>query len=150
MQSACSVGILCFVVEPTVLNIQIVLSIYARYMFCGPRFPLNWLHLSILEFYSFTLGPTEPYLAYFTLTYKYTFCFSPLVSFLFNWLDLLAFSLSGLKAEGTSCAAMAYVMADLHREGAKLGDVLLSEKMFVFALLCCFGFGFACGCFSSV
>ena len=42
-------------------------------------------------------------------------------SFLFNWLDLLAFSLSGLKAEGTSCAAMAYVMADLHREGAKLG-----------------------------
>ncbi|CAN0051245.1 unnamed protein product, partial [Ectocarpus sp. 12 AP-2014] len=41
-------------------------------------------------------------------------------SFLFNWLDLLAFSLSGLKAEGTSCAAMAYVMADLHREGAKL------------------------------
>ena len=43
-------------------------------------------------------------------------------SFLFNWLDLLAFSLSGLKAEGTSCAAMAYVMADLHREGAKLGE----------------------------
>lgn len=42
-------------------------------------------------------------------------------SFLFNWLDLLAFSLSGLKAEGTSCAAMAYVLADLHREGAKLG-----------------------------
>eukprot|EP00903_Cladosiphon_okamuranus_P006653 g6496.t1 len=41
-------------------------------------------------------------------------------NFLFNWLDLLAFSLSGLKAEGTSCAAMAYVMADLHREGAKL------------------------------
>nr|ATQ36024.1 prolycopene isomerase-like2 [Petalonia fascia] len=41
-------------------------------------------------------------------------------SFLFNWLDLLAFSLSGLKAEGTSCAAMAYVLADLHREGAKL------------------------------
>lgn len=43
-------------------------------------------------------------------------------SFLFNWLDLLAFSLSGLKADGTSCAAMAYVMADLHREGAKLGE----------------------------
>ncbi|CAM9806742.1 unnamed protein product [Pylaiella littoralis] len=41
-------------------------------------------------------------------------------SFLFNWLDLLAFSLSGLKAEGTSCASMAYVLADLHREGAKL------------------------------
>lgn len=46
-------------------------------------------------------------------------------SFLFNWLDLLAFSLSGLKAEGTSCAAMAYVMADLHREGAKLGKFVV-------------------------
>lgn len=44
-------------------------------------------------------------------------------SFLFNWLDLLAFSLSGMKAEGTSCAAMAYVMADLHREGAMLGEL---------------------------
>lgn len=48
-------------------------------------------------------------------------------SFLFNWLDLLAFSLSGLKADGTSCAAMAYVMADLHREGAKLGRVAFAH-----------------------
>lgn len=50
-------------------------------------------------------------------------------SFLFNWLDLLAFSLSGLKAEGTSCAAMAYVMADLHREGAKLGRVAVCQRV---------------------
>lgn len=51
-------------------------------------------------------------------------------SFLFNWLDLLAFSLSGLKAEGTSCAAMAYVMADLHREGAKLGKLGVLNSSF--------------------
>lgn len=48
-------------------------------------------------------------------------------SFLFNWLDLLAFSLSGMEADSTSCAAMAYVMADLHREGAKLGKFLYSR-----------------------
>lgn len=55
-------------------------------------------------------------------------------SFLFNWLDLLAFSLSGLKAEGTSCAAMAYVMADLHREGAKLGK----RGSFIYIYISCF------------
>ncbi|CAN0171110.1 unnamed protein product, partial [Laminaria digitata] len=56
-------------------------------------------------------------------------------SFLFNWLDLLAFSLSGLKAEGTSCAAMAYVMADLHREGAKLDYPLGGSGAIVKALV---------------
>ncbi|CAM9406576.1 unnamed protein product [Ascophyllum nodosum] len=56
-------------------------------------------------------------------------------SFLFNWLDLLAFSLSGLKAEGTSCAAMAYVMADLHREGAKLDYPLGGTGAIVEALV---------------
>lgn len=37
-----------------------------------------------------------------------------------NWLDALAFSLSGLPAARTSAAAMAYVLYDVHREGAAL------------------------------
>ena len=37
-----------------------------------------------------------------------------------DWLDALAFSLSGLPAERTSAAAMAYVLFDMHREGAAL------------------------------
>lgn len=37
-----------------------------------------------------------------------------------DWLDALAFSLSGLPASRTSAAAMAYVLYDLHREGAAL------------------------------
>ena len=37
-----------------------------------------------------------------------------------NWLDALAFSLSGLPAERTSAGAMAYVLFDMHRQGAAL------------------------------
>lgn len=37
-----------------------------------------------------------------------------------SWLDALAFSLSGLPADRTSAAAMAYVLFDMHREGAAL------------------------------
>jgi phytoene dehydrogenase-like protein len=37
-----------------------------------------------------------------------------------NWLDALAFSLSGLPASRTSAAAMAFVLEDMHREGAAL------------------------------
>lgn len=37
-----------------------------------------------------------------------------------NWLDALAFSLSGLPAERTSAGAMAYVLFDMHRENAAL------------------------------
>eukprot|EP00967_Tisochrysis_lutea_P073283 scaffold98082_cov37-Tisochrysis_lutea.AAC.2 len=37
-----------------------------------------------------------------------------------SWLDALAFSLSGLPAADTSAAAMAYVLFDMHREGAAL------------------------------
>ena len=37
-----------------------------------------------------------------------------------DWLDALAFSLSGLPAERTSAASMAYVLFDMHREGATL------------------------------
>lgn len=37
-----------------------------------------------------------------------------------DWLDALAFSLSGLPASRTSAAAMAYVLYDMHREGAAL------------------------------
>ena len=37
-----------------------------------------------------------------------------------NWLDALAFSLSGLPASRTSAAAMAFVLYDMHRPGASL------------------------------
>jgi phytoene dehydrogenase-like protein len=37
-----------------------------------------------------------------------------------NWLDALAFSLSGLPASRTSAAAMAFVLEDMHRSGAAL------------------------------
>jgi len=37
-----------------------------------------------------------------------------------NWLDALAFSLSGLPASRTAAAAMAFVLYDMHREGAAL------------------------------
>lgn len=37
-----------------------------------------------------------------------------------NWLDALAFSLSGLPAARTSAAAMAFILDDMHREGAAL------------------------------
>jgi phytoene dehydrogenase-like protein len=37
-----------------------------------------------------------------------------------NWLDALAFSLSGLPASRTAAAAMAFVLNDMHREGAAL------------------------------
>lgn len=37
-----------------------------------------------------------------------------------DWLDALAFSLSGLPASRTSAAAMAYVLYDMHRPGAAL------------------------------
>lgn len=37
-----------------------------------------------------------------------------------DWLDALAFSLSGLPANRTAASAMAYVLFDMHREGAAL------------------------------
>ena len=37
-----------------------------------------------------------------------------------DWIDALAFSLSGLPASRTSAAAMAYVLFDMHRDGAAL------------------------------
>jgi hypothetical protein len=37
-----------------------------------------------------------------------------------NWLDALAFSLSGLPAARTSAAAMAFVLEDMHKTGAAL------------------------------
>lgn len=37
-----------------------------------------------------------------------------------SWLNALAFSLSGLPADRTSAGAMAYVLFDMHREGAAL------------------------------
>jgi len=41
-------------------------------------------------------------------------------SWLRDWLDALAFSLSGLPAKRTAAAAMAYVLYDMHRPGAAL------------------------------
>ena len=41
-------------------------------------------------------------------------------SFLENWFEFLSFALSGLPADGTIAAAVAYTMRDLHQEGAAL------------------------------
>ncbi|NMF65895.1 phytoene desaturase family protein [Brasilonema octagenarum] len=41
-------------------------------------------------------------------------------SFIRNWLDLLCFLLSGLPADGTSTAEMAFMFADWYRPGVKL------------------------------
>jgi len=40
--------------------------------------------------------------------------------FLKNWFEFLSFALSGLPADGTIAAAVAYTMRDLHQEGAAL------------------------------
>lgn len=40
--------------------------------------------------------------------------------FLCNWFEFLSFALSGLPADGTIAAAVAYTMRDLHQEGASL------------------------------
>eukprot|EP00913_Durusdinium_trenchii_P012627 g11858.t1 len=40
-------------------------------------------------------------------------------SWLRDWLDALAFSLSGLDCTGTTCAAMAFTMEELHWEGSR-------------------------------
>ena len=57
-------------------------------------------------------GPFKPFMdgPIFTVTDKW----------LRDWLDALAFSLSGLPAERTSAASMAYVLFDMHRDGAAL------------------------------
>lgn len=57
-------------------------------------------------------GPFAPYIngPIFTVTDPW----------LRDWLDALAFSLSGLPAERTSAGAMAYVLFDMHRENAAL------------------------------
>jgi len=57
-------------------------------------------------------GPFKPYVdgPLFTVKDKW----------LRDWLDALAFSLSGLPAARTSAGAMAYVLFDMHREGAAL------------------------------
>ena len=40
--------------------------------------------------------------------------------FLENWFEFLSFALSGLPADGTIAAAVAYTMRDLHQKGAAL------------------------------
>ena len=46
-----------------------------------------------------------------------------------SWLDALAFSLSGLPAARTPASALAYVLYDMHRDGATLGE---QNDFFVF------------------
>jgi hypothetical protein len=50
-----------------------------------------------------------------------------------SWLNALAFSLSGLPAELTGAAAMAYTLYDLHRDGASLdypqGNKIVFDRM---------------------
>lgn len=41
-------------------------------------------------------------------------------SFLVNWFEFLSFALSGLPANNTIAAAVAYTMRDLHQKGAAL------------------------------
>lgn len=57
-------------------------------------------------------GPFAPYMNGPIFTVKN--------AWLRDWLDALAFSLSGLPADRTSAGAMAYVLFDMHREGAAL------------------------------
>ena len=40
--------------------------------------------------------------------------------FLLNWFDFLAFAFSGLPSDGTVAAAMTYMLAELHKPGARM------------------------------
>jgi len=55
--------------------------------------------------------------------------------FLENWLEFLSFALSGLPADSTIAAAVAYTMRDLHQEGARLDYPLGGSGAVVDALL---------------
>jgi phytoene dehydrogenase-like protein len=75
----------------------------------------------------FTVGQFVPSIAkHLFNTLKLTGPFDRLIdgvvsdAFIRNWLDLLCFLLSGLPAEGTSAAEMAFMFADWYRPGVKL------------------------------
>jgi phytoene dehydrogenase-like protein len=72
-------------------------------------FPTLW---SLLKAGEATTGTFAPYMdgPVFTVSDPW----------LRNWLDALAFSLSGLPASRTSAAAMSFVLNDMHRSGAAL------------------------------
>jgi phytoene dehydrogenase-like protein len=55
--------------------------------------------------------------------------------FLENWLEFLSFALSGLPADSTIAAAVAYTMRDLHQEGARLDYPMGGSGAVVDALL---------------
>ena len=56
-------------------------------------------------------------------------------SFLTNWFEFLSFALSGLPADGTIAAAVAYTMRDLHQRGAALDYPLGGSGAVVDALV---------------
>jgi phytoene dehydrogenase-like protein len=55
--------------------------------------------------------------------------------FLVHWFDFLAFAFSGLPANGTVAAAMVYMLADLHRDGAQMDYPLGGSGAVVDALV---------------
>jgi phytoene dehydrogenase-like protein len=74
-----------------------------------------------------TVGQFAPSLLVHSLNvFKLTGSFASILEgaiddpFILNWLNLLSFLLSGLPADGTSAAEMAFMFADWYRPGAKL------------------------------
>lgn len=74
-----------------------------------------------------TVGQFAPSFLWHSLNvFKLTGSFAQIIDgvikdpFLRNWLDLLCFLLSGLPADGTSAAEMAFMFADWYRPGVKL------------------------------
>ena len=55
--------------------------------------------------------------------------------FIKNWLNFLSFAISGLPADGTIAAAMAYTLRDLHQEGAELDYPFGGSEAIVNALV---------------
>ncbi|CAM9360221.1 unnamed protein product, partial [Chrysoparadoxa australica] len=105
---------------------------------CVPPLALRgdkWLGITLLRFLP-TLLRSGPLLEELTGSFGPVLDQVPITDrFLFNWLDLLAFALSGLPAAGTIGAAMAYTMADLHRPDAKLNYPLGGGGTIVDALV---------------
>lgn len=55
--------------------------------------------------------------------------------FIKNWLNFLSFAISGLPADGTIAAAMAYTLRDLHQKGAELDYPYGGSEAIVSALV---------------
>eukprot|EP00468_Gymnochlora_sp_CCMP2014_P007040 CAMPEP_0167746816 /NCGR_PEP_ID=MMETSP0110_2-20121227/3927_1 /TAXON_ID=629695 /ORGANISM="Gymnochlora sp., Strain CCMP2014" /LENGTH=553 /DNA_ID=CAMNT_0007631631 /DNA_START=78 /DNA_END=1739 /DNA_ORIENTATION=+ len=55
--------------------------------------------------------------------------------FLYNWLNFLAFALCGMPADGTTAAAVIYMLGEMHKEGAVLDAPVGGGKAIVDALV---------------